>query len=240
MCKLNKRNDCSYIKNNFLEKIKRMVAKNIEFNKNYWDSFYRSNHKHTPSQFCVCVLTEIEPDAVIVELGSGNGRDAHYFASQGHLTVAMDLSKQAIKSCVELAKSRKIMHSTFMQGDLTSSYAIQKVIDFARNEAAENNIVFYSRFVMHSVDDAQEQDFLKILSGLIRPGESIYFEFRSKEDADLEKHYGGHYRRYVDTDSFKKSLVMLGFEIDYSITGRGMAKFKEEDPYVSRIIAKKI
>ena len=79
-----------------------MTSKDIEFNKAYWNDFYQSNHKHTPSQFCVCVLTEISPNAVVVELGSGNGRDSHYFASQGHVTVAMDLSQQAVESCTEL------------------------------------------------------------------------------------------------------------------------------------------
>jgi len=69
----------------------------------------------------------------------------------------------------------------------------------------------------------------------------VYFEFRSKEDAELKKHYGGHFRRYVNTDTFKDQLVnKFGYSIDYSITGKGMAKFQEEDPFVSRLIARKI
>lgn len=217
-----------------------MTVKNVEFNKNYWDSFYKSNHKHTPSQFCVCVLTEIDSDIAIVELGSGNGRDSHFFASQGHFTVAMDLSHQAIKSCKDLAKSRNIEHSTFFQGDLTSRESIQKVIEYARINAEGKEVAFYSRFVMHSVDDEQELAFLKMLSECMQSNEVVYFEFRSKEDAELKKHYGGHFRRYVDTDSFNQQLTQkFGFEIDYSITGKGMAKFKEEDPFVSRVIARK-
>ena len=215
-----------------------MTTKNIEFNKKYWDSFYKSNHKHTPSQFCVCVLTEIKSDVVIVELGSGNGRDAHYFAGQGHFTIAMDLSEQAISSCKDLAKSRNIEHSVFMQGDITSRESVKKVVEYARNEAGEKELVFYSRFVMHSVDDEQELAFLEILSAFMQSGETIYFEFRSKEDSELKKHYGGHYRRYIDTNCFQQLLVeKFGYEIDYSITGKGMAKFKEEDPFVSRITA---
>ena len=91
----------------------------VELNKQYWDSFYKTNHKHTPSQFCVCVLTEINSDSVVVEFGCGNGRDTLYFASQAHIVVAMDLSHQAIKSSEEDAKSRNIEHSSFFQGDLT-------------------------------------------------------------------------------------------------------------------------
>jgi len=214
--------------------------KDVEFNRKYWDSFYKKNHKHTPSQFCVCVLTEISSDAVVVELGSGNGRDSHYFASQGHVAVAVDLSKEAVKSCKEEAKSRSIAHSTFIQGDLTLYEDMQKVIEHARKGSKGEEIVFYSRFVMHSLDEKQELMFLMALSSHMKSGESVYFEFRSKEDAELIKHYGGHFRRYVDTDNFINIITeKLGFVIDYSVTGKGMAKFKEEDPYVSRIIARK-
>lgn len=217
-----------------------MTRTNIETNRKYWDSFYTTNHKHTPSQFCVCVLTEIPQDAVIVELGSGNGRDSHYFASQGFVTVAMDLSVQAIKSCENLAESRMIKHSTFIQGDITDEKSVREVLHLAREMAGNKQIVFYSRFVVHSIDDKQELMFLNLLSDHMRRDEVVYFEFRSKEDADLKKHYGGHFRRYIDTDNFKHSLTSgYDFSIEYSITGQGMAKFKEEDPFVSRIFARK-
>ena len=59
-------------------------------------------------------------------------------------------------------------------------------------------------------------------------------------DEVLDKVHGkGHYRRYVDTPVMMESLKILGFDIGYHITGLGMAKYKNEDPFVSRIIATK-
>ncbi len=220
-------------------KDKNIEKKNWEFNKKYWDTFYKSNHKHTPSQFCVCVLTEIDSNSVVVELGSGNGRDAHYFASQGKVTIAIDLSYQAIKSCEDEAKARNINHSTFFQGDITNRDYVKKIVEFARGQADGKKLCFYSRFVMHSLDEDQELMLLSILSDCMYTDENVYFEFRSKEDSSLKKHYGGHYRRYIDTDKFSRLLADKNFSIDYQITGKGMAKFKEEDPYVSRVIARK-
>jgi ubiquinone/menaquinone biosynthesis C-methylase UbiE len=217
-----------------------MEKKNIADNKNYWDSFYKSNFKHTPSQFCVCVLTEIPDNAVIVELGSGNGRDSLYFSSQGHETVAMDLSHEAIASCNEVSSKRNVKHATFIQADLTNTTDVTNAIEIAREKAQDKPLVFYSRFVMHSLDDKQEQALLKILSGCLQKGEHIYFEFRSKEDEHLDKHFGGHYRRYVDTDIFKQRLQDLNFSINYQYIGQGMAKYKEEDPFVIRLITQKI
>ncbi|TDR23232.1 class I SAM-dependent methyltransferase [Marinicella litoralis] len=218
-----------------------MTEKNIDYNKQYWNEFYKNNHKLTPSQFCVSVLTELADQTCLVELGSGNGRDSFYFSSQGFVTVAMDLSKQAIESCKQQATQRKIKHASFYQGDLTSSSDVGHVIAKARTDKKEGgDMAFYSRFVMHSLDDEQEQAFLGILSEQVLSGEKVYFEFRSKEDENLDKHFGNHYRRYVDTAVFKQRLDAAGFELEYEVIGQGMAKYKEEDPFVARFIARKV
>ena len=217
-----------------------METKNIELNKEYWNKFYKSNFKHTPSQFCVCVLTEIPDDVVILELGSGNGRDSLYFASQGYRTVAVDLSSQAIASCKNASIERNIEHVSFIQADLSKITDVQKVVTIARSKSVNANIVFYSRFVMHSLDDTQELEFLKNLSNNMQVDELVYFEFRSKEDAQLDKYFGGHYRRYIDTEHFIQRLKSLNLKINYKLVGQGMAKYKEEDPFVARIIAQKL
>lgn len=218
-----------------------MSEKDIDYNKQYWNEFYKNNHKHTPSQFCVSVITELNENSCVVELGSGNGRDSLYFSSQGFVTTAIDLSKQAIETSQQQTKLRNIKHASFFKGDLTSKNDVRTIINKARQNCAEvSELAFYSRFVMHSLDDSQEQKLLDILSDLVKQGERIYFEFRSQEDESLDKHFGNHYRRYVDTESFKERLINAGFEVNYEIIGQGMAKYKEEDPYVARFIATKI
>ncbi|MEP0201378.1 MAG: class I SAM-dependent methyltransferase [Halioglobus sp.] len=217
-----------------------MPSKDIEYNKEYWNTFYGKFERHTPSQFCVSVLTDLHAKSVVVELGSGNGRDSHYFASQGFITFALDLSTKAIESSLAYAEAQGVHHSLFVQGDLTKEEDIGQIIAMAREKSGSGQLVFYSRFVMHSIDDDQQKDFLDALSIHFMDGDLAYFEFRSKEDAQLDKHYGGHYRRYVDTREFEAALQStVGLDIEYSITGRGMARFKEEDPFVSRIIARK-
>ena len=216
-----------------------MNKRTVETNKDYWDEFYKSNFKHTPSQFCVCVLTEIDDQAVIVELGSGNGRDSLYFASQGHQTVALDLSTEAVNSCAEESIKRNVKHAHFIQADLTNQKEVNQAIGLARQKAGDKPVVFYSRFVMHSIDDEQEVLFLNTVADCLHSGERIYFEFRTKEDEKLDKHFGGHYRRYVDSEVFLKRLKDLNFAINYQYKGQGMAKYKEEDPVVIRVIAQK-
>ncbi len=216
-----------------------MINKDIELNKSYWDNFYKSNFKHTPSQFCVCVLMELPSKTTVVELGCGNGRDSLYFASQGYAVLGMDLSVQAIASCQNTAKQMGISHTSFICGDLSVETDIAKAIAAARSMTNGNTVVFYSRFVIHSLNDVQEEAQLVALGKHLKPRESIYFEFRTEEDATSTKHYGNHYRRYVKVENFTSLLLAQGFAIDYKLIGRGMAKFKEEDPCVARIIAVK-
>ena len=90
---------------------------------------------------------------------------------------------------------------------------------------------------MHTLDDEQERIFLKALADATIPGDTLYMEFRCSLDAELNKEHGtGHFRRYIKTDLLVDFLISLGFGVHYHVTGQGMAKYKAEDPFVSRII----
>ncbi len=213
---------------------------NVKSNREYWEQFYKQNALSVPSQFCAMVATEITKGPCVVELGCGNGRDSLYFASHQHNVCAVDLSHEAVKSCSKTAAKLGLNTAQFMQGDISSHEDLKRLFDAARNTNNAGAVVCYSRFVMHSVNDEQERLFLTSISKLIKLGETIYFEFRSKEDADLAKTFGGHYRRFVDTDAFIEAQThTYGFELKYALTGRGMAKYKSEDPYVSRLVFEK-
>ncbi len=220
-----------------------MGEKNKTIEQGYWNDFYAKWVISIPSQFCVNVATELHNRITVVEFGSGNGRDSLYLATQGHIVVALDLSVEAINKCDQLMESRGVRHANFMCGDMSDENSVRKAIDLARNNTHDgfHELAFYSRFVMHTLDGEQEKAFLSALSRYMHTSEKIYFEFRSKEDSKTSKLFGNHYRRYVDSDVFCKNLKNIyGFAIEYRITGQGMAKYKEEDPFVTRIIARKL
>ena len=220
-----------------------MKDKNVSDEKGYWNHFYEKWVIDVPSQFCVQVATEVGPDETIVEFGCGNGRDALYLVGQGHIVVALDLSVQAIAQCNEKMEQKGISHAEFIRGDLARDEDVKRALDLARRKSGEKSsssgLAVYSRFVLHTLDDMQETAFLSSLSKQLKKNERVYLEFRSLEDADEQKLYGNHYRRYIDTDRLIDELTTrYGFAVEYSITGQGMAKYKEEDPFISRIIAR--
>ena len=209
--------------------------------KSYWREFYKHRHSLVPSQFCALVAAEIDAHATIVDWGSGNGRDTLFFAAQGHTTIAMDLSAEAVKISDHEARSRGLQDRVlFLQGDLSSHADVENTVQIARSKSNSDSLVFYSRFVLHTLNEAEEDRFLFALSKRMKKNERIFFEFRTKEDVDLQKHYPDHFRRYLDTTVFQRKLEdSWGLSLAYSITGVGMAKYKEEDPVVTRIFAKK-
>lgn len=212
-----------------------MLKKNPITEISYWESFYSDNELIIPSQFCALFMSEVDSSIPVVEFGCGSGRDAFFLARHRYYIHAMDLSEQAIAK--NIAKASKLDNALFRQGDVSKGSDVSKLIAGAR-DISNQNIAIYSRFFIHSLDAEQERSFMSTISRKTIKGDLLYFEFRSMEDRYLEKSFGNHFRRYVNTERFLECLENeYGFDIIYSITGQGMAKYKAEDPFVTRIIA---
>lgn len=214
------------------------MAGDIKKNKAYWDNFYKKDFVDIPSQFCVYVATCAKKGSLIVELGCGNGRDSLFFSKMNFRVLGVDLSLSAIETCnIKSARENDIQFICGDISDLNIYEDISKIID---SMSSGLGVCFYSRFVMHSIDDQQQESFILAIRNLMQKGDKIFFEFRSLDDKHTAKIFDNHYRRYVDTDQFIKKLEKIaGLDVVYSITGRGMAMFKNEDPSVSRVVAKK-
>ena len=207
----------------------------------YWNRFYNDEFKvEIPSQFCCLVGTEAPKTRPFVEFGCGNGRDAMYIARQGLPVYAGDLSCKAIE-CLQKAAPP---NATFSVCDVSKPEDVKALVTLAREAANESdnfNVTLYNRFFIHALDEHQESVFLGALSEATKTGDILYMEYRCTLDETLEKEHGkGHYRRYVDTNELVKLLTRLNFKTTYEITGQGMAKFKKEDPFVSRIICARL
>jgi hypothetical protein len=48
-----------------------------------------------------------------------------------------------------------------------------------------------------------------------------------------------HYRRFIDSQTFRNKLLLLGWEIVYFEESNGLAVFGDEDPVVARCVFKK-
>ena len=173
--------------------------KDVKIENNYWNDFYANFDIAIPSQFCIMVATEADKQVPIVEYGCGAGMKE----AQGADTD-------------EEHKGR----AQFRVGDATCASDVKGIMDAAR--VVSSNVLLYSRFFLHTLDDEQEALFFKGLSEGATAGDKLYLKYRCAQDAKREHLYKGHYRRYVQTDSLVKALENdLGFKVTYELTGQG-------------------
>jgi len=241
-----KTSDCpGFTQEQIIEQNKNAVkSKDVTKEKDYWNSFYSRWTIDVPSQFCVLAATEIPKETPIIEFGCGNGRDSIYLSKQGFSVHASDLSEEGInknKLKVESyvgPSADNALQLNFSVCNCTHKNQVSELINNARVDGG--NVTVYNRFFLHSIDAAQEKLFFQALENALITGDRIFMEFRCSLDEALPKHYGkDHYRRYLHTPDFVEYLDSIGFSCEYEQTGQGMAKYKNEDPFVSRVIVRR-
>lgn len=207
----------------------------------YWDAFYgRSSLSlpSLPSQFAAFALGEMFALGVedkvdgVIEFGSGNGRDSHFFSSYGLDLLALDASVEAIELC---RSSSRQPRARFEQCRATEAH--KQIEDFL---VGKQRVAVYARFFLHAIREEEQNDFLSLLSALLPAGCLLFLEYRTVADAEQEKVFGdGHYRRYLDHRATLAVIEAAGFSVLYEIQGHGLAKHRDEDAKVGRCVAVK-
>jgi cyclopropane fatty-acyl-phospholipid synthase-like methyltransferase len=193
----------------------------------YWDKFYAANTlAHSPSSFAYHVQeTYLDKGQTLLELGCGNGRDAIFFAEKGQRVSALDLSPQTIQDL----SAMDIPNAEFFCQDFSELSSFPE-FDYV-----------YSRFTLHSIDEETEQALFQQLPQVVSKGGLLLMEARSLKDEKLDKVFGsGHFRRYLDFEATVKKIKKLNFRVLEKTESQGLAPYKDEDPFLMRVVAEKL
>lgn len=204
--------------------------------KNYWMNYYKKNFTLTdPSSFAEYVLPYLEKNKKLIELGCGNGRDSVYFSKNKVQVLGID----QVKCQIDYLNKEYGNHDLkFVSDDFTDL-----------NENIDNDFDYiYSRFTFHSINEKKEDNTLDWIESNIKINGLFFLEARSIKDPMYKKgkslsdneNFTDHYRRYMDLKTIINKLEKKGFSILYKIESDGLAVYKDDDPVVIRIIAKKI
>ncbi len=211
------------------------IVENPIDNRAYWNQYYKNRIcSEEPSPFAQYVATLVQPGRKLVELGCGNGRDAVYFASQGLLVTALDLSLEAI----ETLSARNIPGAQFICADfIAADCHAPSCYDYA-----------YSRFTLHAINQKQETMLLRAMFRSLKPGGKLFIEVRSVNDPlfgkgrQLERNaffYDNHYRRFIVLSELLDHLQAEGYRVEYARESTGFAPYGNDDPPVIRVVAVK-
>jgi hypothetical protein len=204
----------------------------MNINLKYWNNEYSLKRIPTiPSQFAAFVANELKNDEInIIDIGCGNARDSVFFAGLNKIVLGLDGSEtvinENIKKYYDMDKVLKFSHLNLND---------DKSVDFL----LPKKCAIYCRFFIHAIDEKAEKNLFTLLNRNLLVGQRIFLEFRTEDDADKLKMAEKHYRRYIKAAEFLKKLNENKFKIEYSIIGKGFAKYQSEDAHVCRIIAVK-
>ncbi len=91
--------------------------------------------------------------------------------------------------------------------------------------------IVYSRFFLHVIPTKKVRKLISQTKG--------YFVAEARIVGDEPVLYKNHKRYFVRSQWLLNYLSIMGFRITYFEEGRGLAKYKNEDPLVMRVIAKR-
>lgn len=201
----------------------------------YWNEYYRQKlADEQPSLFAEFVRGCLGEGETLIDLGCGNGRDALYFCRKGVGVTAIDQSETGIAMMQDAGTE----NLKCVCGDIT------KTSDHCDGEYDNA----YSRFCIHALTEEQQCDFLKEVYKVLRPGGRFWIEVRGVKDTLFGKGepagrnafvHDGHYRRFIVLEELMNELESVGFEIEVAEERTGFAPYRDEDPIVIRITAKK-
>jgi len=191
----------------------------------YWSEYYKKQVvKKEPSLFAQFIQTHFKDSiSTILEVGSGDGRDAYYLGEK-YKVMALDIANKPenTENCTFQKKS---------MASLSGSYDL-----------------LYSRFSLHSISEEIED---YVLQYALHYCGSIAFEVRSVKDelaSDRNKqnesraatsYASAHYRRFFDLENIKQKMQRIGFEVTLAEESNEFAPYKDQNPYCIRIIAHK-
>ena len=205
---------------------------------NYWEQYYlKQNAELMPSLFAHYVADLLgDKKAEIIELGCGNGRDAVFFAKEGHMVDAIDQCYNEI--CFLMKQYQYLDNLDFRCDDFT---------DMVDDQPYD---VVYSRFTLHSISKEQQDHTLDWAyrnlkkDGLLcievggqkneiyKVGEAVVNE----KDAYI---LDDHYRRFLNFDDLCDYLKKLGFTLDFAAEAKDFAPFNGQNETYIRVIARK-
>jgi SAM-dependent methyltransferase len=169
----------------------------------------------TPNDAAILFHQLVVPEARIVEVGSANGRDARFWARQGHRIDCLDFSRVALGQLVEHAERQGV-------SDRINPLYFNANAGKLPEEVDSSIDGFYSRSALH-VDDDTLMSLLGDVDDRLSAGGVVLIEGNGTEDAKIARSVdlgnglavdpkeNGHLRRIWTPESLEQICTTFGW-----------------------------
>jgi SAM-dependent methyltransferase len=205
------------------------------FERDQWAHFYARRGDDvptTPSDFARWVLPRTDAER-LVDVGSGNGRDAVFFASQGRDVLALDAVPSALNRSRTMAHDTGVtLRARRLNLDSLRETLVAGALD--SREAGRTDV--YARFLVHCLGADSLEHFWRYTAMVLDKGGQAFLEFRTPADRGRPKHFAPRRHRFASPDDIASSAEAAGGRVVERHVGTGMAVLGEEDPHVCRMV----
>jgi len=215
-----------------------------QVNRLFWRQFYRDHPTGAESPFAQFVAARLQPGTLIFECGSGNGRDALFFAARGFQVVASEACKEGVEQARKAAAARGLEKACKLRRvDVGKEAELRKFFAHPRMAWSREKgrpVALYLRFVLHNISLAEEATLLRIAAEVLPPGSSIYLEFKTHADKSraARKAYRNRFRRFLDPQKVARRMREdYGLTLEMKAVAKGWSPYKGTDPELCRMIA---
>ncbi|GAB2469960.1 hypothetical protein GCM10027265_18820 [Jatrophihabitans fulvus] len=219
--------------------VRRMDAwmRNGIANRSHWFPFYNSAKSKSvptePSAFARTVAEAEKPGTLILDIGCGTGRDSIWFSKNGFDAIGMDYAPSAVRSATEAAEAQGAS-ATFKVLNLLDMRQVLGRGAVAAHDPRDKAV--YGRFLLHALTPEGRRNLWRFGGLALAGGGRFHLEFRTgKHDEGYE--FGDHYRDLVAPEVVISEIEAAGGRVDHHEVGYGFAVYKDEDPYVCRMVA---
>ena len=206
----------------------------------YWANFYAHNSYTSGSTFFDFVNQRTDTPSTVIDIGCGDGRDSLAFATAGRTVLGLDQSPVGIENAA--AHARRLQPAgrcRFRVCDVADSDDLRRALDLGV-EGADEPLMFYLRFFLHAIDEQVQDGLLAAIDAQAREGDFFAAEFRTDKDEQKSHVHTQHYRRFQNAQAFSSRLAgELRFEILHQEEGTGLSPYRNEDPVLYRVIARR-
>jgi SAM-dependent methyltransferase len=209
----------------------------------FWGDFYNSPDARRvptePSRFAQWVQQRIadrgqSPD-VVLDVGTGTGRDAAYFAAQGHRVIAYDYTSKGLRHTARLRKKArlKVAARTLNLEDLRAV-----LITGARLAHQDTARDVYARGLLDVLGPGARDNFWRFASMVQRRGGETFVEFRTPRSRGEKMFFGQHQRTFLAPDRAVREIEAHGGRVVHRETGRDLAPLGQENPHICRLVVR--
>ncbi len=210
----------------------------LSTHRKHWDGFHthlRSRIPSEPTDFARWVAEEYPSRRPLVEIGSGTGRDALWFARRHQREVTgLDYSMGAVNRTNRASRQRNLAADFRVFNLYDTRQVLALGADLSRRPTA---VDLYARFLPHAVEPQGQVNLIRLASMSLRRGGLLFLEFRTPRDQQRPHVFGDHKRHYLRPREVAAMIRRSGGRVVHRQAGVGMAILEDEDPYVCRMVA---